>query len=100
MLHLDPVQLQFYHPSTVLQTIAETEDEDQESFCVLLSGYHPHRHEYHRRYLWVLHLDPAQQLHNIILEKVILDFGKGKSKSEDYWIIGKTYKPILSQYIA
>ena len=28
------------------------------------------------------------------------DFGKGKSKSEDYWIIGKTYKPILSQYIA
>ena len=43
---------------------------------------------------------PTPAATNIILEKVILDFGKGKSKSEDYWIIGKTYKPILSQYIA
>ena len=43
---------------------------------------------------------PSPEATQYHLEKVILDFGKGKSKSEDYWIIGKTCKPILSQYIA
>ena len=43
-IHLDPVHLLFHHhPSKVLLALETTDN--QESFCVLLSVYHPHRQE-------------------------------------------------------
>ena len=40
------------------------EAEEEESFCVLLVLHHHHRQELHGMQLWMLHLDPVQQLHS------------------------------------